>query len=122
MAQQLHISSAQNGFLGGCSVLFKARRKAALLIGCFTTVLAFTWCGSANGQIKPVVSSDLRVAGLPADAFTRNSYKECPYQYFGYWSAEWPDAQRVPVAFPTISNGVAWNSVLVATLVARTFH
>jgi hypothetical protein len=43
MAQQLHISSAQNGFLGGYSVLFEGRRKAAVLIGCLTTTLAFTW-------------------------------------------------------------------------------
>jgi hypothetical protein len=113
MAQQLHISSAQNSFRGGCSVLFEARRKAALLIGCLTTTLAFTWCGSANGQIKPIVSIDLRVAGLPADAFTRNSYKECSYQYFGYRSVEWLDAQRLLVAF-NISPDCAFKDGLLA--------
>jgi hypothetical protein len=121
VAQQLHISSAQNGFLGGCSVLFEARLKAAALTGCFATILAFTWCRSANGQIKPVVSIDLRVAGLPADAFTRNSYKECPYQYLGYRSVEWLDAQRVLVAFNTSSDCAIKDGLLPGSLRLATF-
>ena len=101
-------------------MLFEARGKAAL-IGCFTTILAFTLCGFANGQIKPVVSIDLRVAGLPADAFTRNSYKECPYQYFGYRSVEWLDAQRLLVAFNTSSDCAVKDGLLAGSLRLATF-
>ena len=82
-------------------MLFEARPKAAALIGCLTAILTLTWCSTTNGQIKPAVTVDLRVAGLPTDAFTRKSYKECRYQYFGYRSVEWLDSQRVLVAFNT---------------------
>jgi len=102
-------------------VLSGARRKAAVLICCFTTMLAFTWCASANGQMKPVVSIDLSVAGLTAHAFTRKSYKECPYQYFGYLSVEWLDAQRLVVAFNTSSDCAVKDGLLAGSLRLATF-
>jgi len=102
-------------------VLFEARRKAGVLIGCFATILAFPWCGSTNGQIKQVVSIDLTVAGLPADAFTQKSYKECPYQYFGYRSVEWLDAQRLLVAFNTSPECAVKEGLLAGSLRLATF-
>jgi hypothetical protein len=102
-------------------VLFEARRKAATLVACFAIVLPFICCCSANGQIKPVVSFDLRPAGLPRDAFARKSYKECPYQYFGYRWVEWLDAERLLVAFNTSPDCAVKDGLLTGSLRLATF-
>ncbi len=106
--------------LGDGAAQFEARRKTAQLAILLSIVLSPICCRSASAQTKPIVSVDLRTAGLPQDAFVRKNYKQCPHQYFGYRSVEWLDANRVLLAFNTgpdcaATEGLRDDSLRLAT-------